>query len=185
MDSFSLLQLLDREAERQGAGFLWADIGTGGGIPGFVLKLARPDLEVVLIDSTAKRLKFIREVADELRVEGIRLLHSRAEDAGRLPDLREQLHFATARAVAGLPVLLEYALPMIRTGGLFDAMKGQDDELEGSRGAIHRLGGQAEEPLRFILPGTDYERTLVPVRKIKATPAAYPRKAGQPQRKPL
>ncbi len=163
-----------------------ADVGTGAGFPGLVIKIACPEIEVVLIDSLAKRLKFLDEVISELSLTGVRTVHARAEDAGHHPDLREKCDWVVARAVASLPVLAEYCLPLVRKNGSFLAMKAQaDDEILGAQKAIAVLGGGTLKRRTFLLPGTDMTRTVITVPKIRPTPAQYPRKAGKVEQSPL
>ena len=153
------------------------DVGTGAGFPGLPLKIARPDLEVVLLDSLAKRVKFLDIVIGDLRLDGIIARHGRAEEAARLPLMRQQFDIATARAVASLPVLCEYCLPFVRIGGEFLAMKGQTaEDWQSARRAIRILGGELSDVQEFDLPGTDMKRTILVIRKIAPTPPAYPRK---------
>jgi 16S rRNA (guanine527-N7)-methyltransferase len=150
------------------------------------LKIARPDLQVVLLDSLSKRVKFLNAVIVELHLDGISARHGRAEEAAQLPEFRQQFDIATARAVASLPVLCEYCLPFVRIGGAFLAMKGQSAEnWHDARGAIKTLGGELAEIREFDLPGTDMKRTILVIRKISPTLPAYPRKAGKPEKEPL
>ena len=179
LDSMTLLPYL-------GTNCSLIDVGTGAGFPGLPLKIVRPDLSVTLLDSLAKRVKFLDAVIAELQLQDISTRHGRAEEAARLPGLRQQFDIATARAVAALPVLCEYCLPFVRTGGVFLAMKGQNSEnWQDSRRSIKILGGELADIREFDLPGTDMKRTILTVRKIAPTPPAYPRKAGKPEREPL
>ena len=179
LDSLTLLPHL-------GAGRSLIDVGTGAGLPGLPLKIVRPDIEITLLDSLAKRVRFLDAVITELQLDGIATLHGRAEEAARLPGLRHKFDIATARAVAALPVLCEYCLPFVRSGGVFLAMKGQNSEnWQDSRRAIKILGGELSDIREFDLPGTDMKRTILTIRKIASTPAAYPRKAGKPEKEPL
>ena len=163
-----------------------ADVGSGAGFPGLVLKIACPEIEVVLIDSLAKRLRFLDTVIETLGLTGITTVHARAEDAGRQKGLREQFDVVVARAVASLPVLAEYCLPLVRPGGQFIAMKGQlEEELPAAARAIEILGGRPPQVRRFTLPGTDMSRSVVVVGKIRKTPPLYPRKAGKVEQSPL
>lgn len=162
------------------------DVGTGAGFPGIPLKIAQPTLEVVLLDSLDKRIGFLKTVISDLQLEGISAVHSRAEDAGSAPQYREKFDTAVARAVASLPVLLEYCLPLVKTGGIFLAMKGGNaEELAGSRKALELLGGEVEEVREFTLSGSDIKRTIIIVRKLRQTSTKYPRKAGKPSKEPL
>ncbi len=162
------------------------DIGTGAGFPGLPLKIASPHIEVTLLDSLDKRVKFLREVIDTLRLSQITAMHGRAEDFGVKPDFREKFELAAARAVASLPVLLEYCLPFVKTGGVFIAMKGSStEEIGQSKKALDVLGGEIESVREFVLPSTDIKRNILAVRKLRQTPTKYPRKAGKPSKEPL
>ena len=138
------------------------------------------------MDSLEKRLKFLNEVITALGLKDCSTVHSRAEDAGRNKKFREKYDIVTARAVARLSVLAEYCLPLVKIGGVFLAMKSHSDEEETEAGkAIALLGGTIEKTDTFKLPGTDMERTIIVVRKIRPTPARFPRKAGTPSKTPI
>jgi 16S rRNA (guanine527-N7)-methyltransferase len=176
----------DQAASLQGRTLRLADVGSGAGFPGLVLKIACPEIEVVLIDALAKRLRFLDTVIETLGLAGITTVHARAEDAGRQKGLREQFDVVVARAVASLPVLAEYCLPLVRPGGQFIAMKGQlEEELSAASRAIEILGGSPPQVRRFPLPGTDMGRSVVTVCKVRKTPLPYPRKAGKVEQNPL
>lgn len=179
IDSLSILPVL-RKAENL------VDVGTGAGFPGIPLKIAQPSLQVVLMDSLEKRIGFLNTVIGELELTGITAVRSRAEEAGVSPAHREKYDAATARAVASLPVLLEYCLPLVKMGGVFIAMKGTgNDEIEFSSKALELLGGKIEQIREFTLPGSDIRRNIIVVRKFRQTPSKYPRKAGKPSKNPL
>ena len=162
------------------------DVGTGAGFPGLPLKILRPDWDVLLLDSLTKRLVFLEAVIKELALEGIHTWHDRAEDAGHRQELRGQFDLVTARAVAPLPILCEYCLPLLRRDGMFLAMKGNPDaEWPGASHAVRILGGELERIDAFTLPGTDMQRSIITIRKIGTTPGMYPRKAGKPEKQPL
>lgn len=162
------------------------DVGTGAGFPGIPLKIAQPTLEVVLLDSLEKRIGFLNTVISTLQLEGISAVHMRAEDAGIAAQYREKFDAAVARAVASLPVLLEYCLPLVKTGGIFIAMKGSNaEEIEGSKKALDILGGKIEAVKEFVLPGSDIKRNIIIVKKLRQTSPRYPRKAGKPTKEPL
>ena len=133
------------------------DIGTGAGFPGLVLKIVRPDIEVTLLDSLNKRLVFLNEVINALGLEGIKTLHSRAEDGGKNKLYRERFQIATARAVASMPVLLEYCLPFVTNGGQFVAMKGPSAREEASLcdNALKVLGGEEPQIFEETLTGDE------------------------------
>lgn len=164
-----------------------ADVGTGAGFPGIPLKIYCPELNVVLIDSLGKRLKFLQNVIAELGLEHICCEHMRAEDAGKNKAHREKYDLVTARAVARLSVLSEYCLPLVKKGGLFIALKGSKfaEEIEEGRAALKILGGKLLSSEQVKLPGLDDGRAIVKIAKIKSTPAQYPRKAGTPEKEPL
>lgn len=168
-------------------GKLLADVGTGAGFPGIPLKIYCPELKVVLLDSLAKRLKFLETVTERLGLEDISCVHLRAEDAGQNKDHREKYDLVTARAVARLSVLSEYCLPLVKQGGYFIAMKGSKFKEEITEGltAVSILGGEIVSAEEVKLPGLDDGRAIIKIRKIKRTPAKYPRKAGLPEKQPL
>ena len=162
------------------------DIGTGAGFPGLVLKIVRPDIEVTLLDSLNKRLVFLNEVINALGLEGIKTLHSRAEDGGKNKLYRERFQIATARAVASMPVLLEYCLPFVTNGGQFVAMKGPSAREEASLcdNALKVLGGEEPQIFEETLTG-DETRTFLICKKISQTPSKYPRKPADISKQPL
>lgn len=179
VDSLSILPYI-KEAKKI------VDVGTGAGFPGIPLKIALPGLDAVLMDSLEKRIKFLETVIDELGLKGTEAVHIRAEDAGRFDSFREAFDAAVARAVAAMPVLLEYCLPLVKTGGIFIAMKGSsEDEVAASKKALDILGGEIQEVRNFVLPGSDIKRSVIIVRKVRQTPTKYPRKAGKPSKEPL
>ncbi len=162
------------------------DVGTGAGFPGIPLKIVQPSLEVLLLDSLEKRISFLNTVISALQLKGISAVHTRAEDAGNSPQYREKCGAAVARAVASLPVLLEYCLPLVKIGGIFIAMKGSiGSELDESKKALDILGGSVEEVKEFTLPDSDIKRNIIIVKKLRQTPTKYPRKAGKPSKEPL
>lgn len=162
------------------------DVGTGAGFPGIPLKISRENLKVTLLDSLDKRVKFLSEVTALLALKDIRAFHGRAEDYARLPAFREKFDYAIARAVSELPVLCEYCLPFVKTGGAFIAMKGPDasEEITASGKALSVLGGELERVEKLVLPGS-MERTLILIRKCRHTPSQYPRKSGKPTKTPI
>ena len=163
------------------------DVGTGAVFPGLVLKIAFPKLDVTLFDSLNKRLKFLNEVIESLKLEGVDTVHGRAEDFGHNELYREKYDIAVSRAVANMSTLSEYCLPFLKRNGIFVAYKSAeaDEEIKSAEGALKRLGGVIEGKDKFMLPGTDIERCLVIVKKDKVTPKKYPRRAGLPSSDPL
>ena len=180
-DSLSLLNFVDIPQNSS-----LADVGTGAGFPGVVLKIARPDIKLTLIDSLNKRLVFLGEVCAQLGIEA-ELIHSRAEDGARDEKLRESFDFAVSRAVARMNVLSEYCLPYVKVGGAFCAMKGAqaNEEFKESLNAINTLGGTLENTYFFELPENGGERAIAVVRKVKNTPQKYPRQSGKIKAKAL
>ena len=162
------------------------DVGTGAGFPGLVLAMACPEMKVTLMDAQQKRLAFLQKVSDETET-GVNVIHARAEDGARKPELREWFDYATARALAPTNVLCEYLLPFVKIDGCALCWKGPalKDELESGRRAAHLLGGRMEMPVRCPVEGRDWEHMILPVRKIQKTASVYPRKAGTPKNKPL
>jgi 16S rRNA (guanine527-N7)-methyltransferase len=162
------------------------DVGTGAGFPGLPLKILYPDLQLVLVESTAKKTRFLQHIVHLLALADVTILHARAEAVGADPSHREQYDVVTARAVSELRVLLEYTLPLARVGGRVLAPKGGavEEECAAAQQALALLGGtlQAVEPV--LLPGLE-PRTLLVIDKTAATPARYPRAVGVPARRPL
>lgn len=154
------------------------DVGTGAGFPGLVIAILCPDCQVTLLDPLEKRLKFIQEVVDTLGRSNVTLLHARGEDAGREKALRESFDYATARAVADLSVLGELCLPFVRVGGAFLAMKAVDSHQEvlSAKPLLGQLGGRVEEPVDYVIPGTEVTHRVWPITKIAPTPETFPRR---------
>jgi 16S rRNA (guanine527-N7)-methyltransferase len=167
-------------------GMTLLDVGSGGGLPGIPLKIFQPGLILTLMEASRKKAEFLEAVCTRLFPEGWQVVWSRAEDAGRGP-LRESFDLVTARAVAPLPVLAEFCLPLVRVGGRFLALKGPDGEreLEDGARAIEVLGGRPEKTIRVVLPRDAGERLLIAIEKTGITPAKYPRRAGIPEKRPL
>lgn len=163
------------------------DVGAGAGFPSLPLKILRPDLKLTIVDSLAKRLKFLAALLPKLDLQGVNLVHGRAEDIGQNPRYRAKFALVTARAVANMTVLSEYCLPLVREQGYFIALKGPHaaTELKESQKALRVLGGQVMARKELTLPHSDEQRSLILVVKNKKTPAKYPRQAGTPRRKPI
>lgn len=163
------------------------DVGTGAGFPGMPLAIARPDLQVTLMDAQQKRLKFLEAVVKELGLANVTLSHARAEDGARDPMHREKYDLAVARAVAPLAVLAEYLLPYVRVGGKALCWKGPalEEELTQGRRAAFLLGGKVGEGRKMVIPGRDWDHRILPIEKQLKTARQYPRKAGMPSKSPL
>jgi 16S rRNA (guanine527-N7)-methyltransferase len=169
------------------SGVRFADLGTGAGFPGVPLKILRPDLDIVLMDSLKKRLDFLEVVINSLNLKGIKTVHARVEDFGKSINYRSFFDTVSSRAVARLPVLLEYALPVLKINGLFLAPKGSqfEAELDESKKALLILGGSVEGIDHFNLGEGAEHRVVIRIRKIKETPSQYPRQAGTPTKSPI
>ncbi len=187
LDSLTPLSLLSPQpcaGIPQGARVI--DVGTGAGFPGIPLAIARPDIEVLLLDSQQKRVAFLCRAIEVLGLRA-QAVHARAEDAARLPEHRDRYDVAVSRAVAGLPTLLELTLPFVRVGGHALAWKGPAalEELEDATRAAALLGAELRPPVPAPVPGRDWNHLLIAARKRAETVRQYPRKAGVPGRKPL
>lgn len=158
------------------------DVGSGAGFPGMVLRLFRPDLKISLLDSLKKRCGFLERLKAEIAVEDVEILWGRGEELARDENYREQFDFATARAVASLPVLLELCTPFLKTDGRFLALKGKEDVTDAA-GALAALNCEIIDHHRYLLAGED--RAIVEIRKNAPTPEKYPRRAGMPEKRPL
>lgn len=163
------------------------DIGTGAGFPGIPLKIAFDDLDVTLLDSLNKRIKFLNAVIEKLGLSGINAIHGRAEDYAKDTSYREKYDLCVSRAVSNLATLSEYCLPYVKVGGAFISFKSGeiDEELKESEKAIKILGGKIVKVEKMTLPGSDIERSFVIIEKVKNTSKLYPRKAGLPAKEPL
>ncbi|NPV56582.1 MAG: 16S rRNA (guanine(527)-N(7))-methyltransferase RsmG [Anaerolineae bacterium] len=163
------------------------DVGTGAGFPGLVLKIIFPTIDLTLVDSIGKKTAFCQHIVEVLGLEGVTVITARAEELGQRSEHRHHYDWAVARAVARLPVLLEYCLPLVKTGGKMLAQKGESAPAE-AQAADHAaaiLGASLEKLIPVELPGVSDLRYLVIYRKHAPTPRAYPRRAGVPAKSPL
>ena len=182
IDSISLVKACDLSDEKY-----ILDLGCGAGFPGIPLKIAFPNLKIVLLDSLNKRILFLQEVIEALGLEKVEALHGRAEDYARKSEYREQFDYCVSRAVANLTTLSEYCIPYVKEGGSFISYKSGKvkEEVKEVKKALSILGGKMDEMVTFELPETDMERIFVKIKKEKKTPKKYPRKAGLPGKEPL
>lgn len=182
LDCFYYLSYAGARAEQR-----ILDLGTGAGLPGIPLKILYPQAQVYLVDSLQKRLHFLQEVIQKLQLTNIHLVHGRAEDLGKDPQYREKFDLVLSRAVAALPVLSEYCLPLVKVGGQFAAAKGPkaQEELAQAQKAIDLLGGKVQKIHEYQLPYINEGRSIIIIEKVQATPKNYPRKAGIPAKRPL
>ncbi len=159
------------------------DVGSGAGFPGVVIKIVKPKSEITLLEPTGKRVAFLQEVCEKLGLAGIEVAKERAEEAGR-KQWRESFDVATARAVASLPVLCEYCLPLVKVSGRFIAMKGGGEAVNVAQVAAHKVGGEIKDVVEFSLPSNDTRR-LITIEKVGPTPEVYPRAGGVIKKRPL
>ena len=180
VDSLTILKYIDNRDKI-------IDIGTGAGFPGMPIGVVNSDVKITLMDSLNKRIIFIDTVIEELKLQNVKTIHARAEELARNKKYREQYNVAVSRAVANLSTLVEYMLPFINVGGNCICMKGPNvqNELSEAKNAIKELGGEIKIVDKIILPGTDYERNIIVIKKIKTTKEKYPRRAGIPSKEPL
>ncbi|MCT4584729.1 MAG: 16S rRNA (guanine(527)-N(7))-methyltransferase RsmG [Peptostreptococcaceae bacterium] len=163
------------------------DVGTGAGFPGLPIKMIRKDIKLTLLDSLNKRINFLKEVCDNIGIDDVEFIHSRAEDGGKNPDYRQQFDVVVSRAVANLTVLLEYTTPFLKVGGYMVCLKGPslDEELKDAKKALEVLNMEFVEDKEFQIPFDDRTKRLLILKKIGDTPKKYPRKAGKPTKQPL
>ncbi len=182
LDSFSCVQAWQDKAPQT-----LVDVGSGAGFPGIPLKILYPRLKLTIVESVGKKADFCRHIVDTLKLDDVNVIQTRAEKLGQMPKYRESFDWAVARAVAQLPVLSEYLLPLVKVGGVMLAQKGErgPSESHAAENALRILGGHLRQMIPITLPGVVEERYLVVVDKVGATPPQYPRHEGTPAKKPL
>jgi 16S rRNA (guanine527-N7)-methyltransferase len=183
LDSLTVLLAWDRPSPPDNL----VDIGTGAGFPGLILKLVWPRTKITLVESVHKKANFCQHIVSRLGLEGVTVLSERAEEVGQDPEHRHSYDLALARAVARMPILMEYLLPLVRRDGVAMAMKGDTApaETQDAGKAIHILGGKIHKLLKVELPGVVEERFIVVVNKVARTPDDYPRRVGLPAKNPI
>ncbi len=181
-DSLTCLRVIPEQGK-----FSLIDVGTGAGFPGIPLKIINPSIKLTLSESVGKKADFCRIAIEELRLTNAQVITGRAETIGQYKKFRERYDWAVARAVAPLPVLAEYLLPLVHIGGSMLAQKGSNVamEIDQAENAIRTLGGKLDSVILITLPNGMGERTLIRIRKITPTPAKYPRRPGTPKKNPL
>jgi 16S rRNA (guanine527-N7)-methyltransferase len=182
LDSFSCALVIKGQPDAR-----IIDVGTGAGFPGIPLKILYPETQITLVDSVRKKVEFCQHVIDVLGLDGIQVIRERAERLGQNPVFRETYDWAVARAVAQLPELAEYLLPLVRRGGAMLAMKGETGPAEAQQSSrvLDILGGELDRVVHLTLPGVREDRYLVVVKKTASTPKKFPRRVGTPGKNPL
>jgi 16S rRNA (guanine527-N7)-methyltransferase len=185
LDSLSCLKVLSRAELAGGARVI--DVGTGAGFPGVAIKIVCPGMRLTLLEATGKKVTFLEHLVRVLGLGGVEVIHGRAEELGRAPAHREQYDWALARAVAEMPTLAEYLLPLVRVRGAVLAQKGEEAaaEVQGADVAITALGGRVRQLVPVELRGLAETRYLVVLDKVAATPEKYPRRPGMPKKSPI
>jgi len=163
------------------------DVGTGAGFPGIPIKIVKPDYRVSLVDSTKKKVNFLKMICDELKLKDVECIHARAEELARHTDYREKYDIVLSRALAPLNLLLELCLPFVKVGGTFIAYKSKEayNEIDISRKALELLGGQVFDIKELKIHGLEGERNLIFIKKITNISSTYPRRPGIPQKRPI
>jgi 16S rRNA (guanine527-N7)-methyltransferase len=182
LDSLSVLSVCEIRA-----GDRLVDVGSGAGFPGLPIRIARPGLQVTLLEATRKKCEFLRHVVAALDLSDVAIVNARAEDAARDAARRERYDWALARAVADLAALVEYLLPFVRVGGRVAAQKSGEvgAEVERAGAAIAALGGRLQRVAPVSVPGLEEARCVIVIDKIAPTPEKYPRRAGLPEKRPI
>lgn len=182
LDSLSCFQVMAETPPKR-----LIDVGTGGGFPGIPLKILMPSMQLTLVESVGKKVKFCEHMVSKLKLENVQVLQARAEEVGQIHTHREKYDWAVARAVANMPILVEYLLPLVRIKGAMLAQKGHSGPAEAQQAekAIRLLGGHLRQLHHLTLPGVVEDRYLIVIDKVAATPAKYPRRVGIPSKSPL
>jgi len=185
LDSLSCLLGIPQAELASGARVI--DVGTGAGYPGIPLKIVCPGMRLTLLEATGKKVTFLEHLVNRLGMERARAIHARSEELGQDPTHREQYDWAVARAVAKMPTLVEYLLPLVRVGGAILAQKGEDAaaEVQEAEEAISTLGGDVRQLVPVELRGLAETRYLVVIEKVAPSPQRYPRRPGMPSKRPL
>lgn len=185
LDSLALVKVISKNKLNIDISII--DIGTGAGFPGIPLKIAFPDIKITLLDSLNKRIGFLKEVCEELKLDNVEFIHGRSEDYGRNPVYREKYDLCVSRAVANLATLSELCIPFVAVGGSFVSYKAGDcgEEIKESSKAVDKMGGSINDIVEYVVPTSDISRVLLKIDKVRSTPKAYPRKAGTPAKDPI
>jgi 16S rRNA (guanine527-N7)-methyltransferase len=180
----SLLPLIDNENIFIGR---LLDIGSGAGFPGLPIKIYKDEIDIIMLDSTRKKVDFINRVINDLKIYNANAIHARAEELAKNKDYREKFNIVLSRAVAPLNILFEYCLPFVKINGYMIAYKSKDYEyeLKEAKNALNKMGGKILEIKKLTLPISGIERSIIIIEKVKNTPVEYPRRIGVPQKKPI
>jgi len=182
IDSLTVIPFLNEDSDAH-----VVDIGTGAGFPSIPVKIIKPDYRFTLVDSTKKKINFLKMICDELNLTDVECIHARAEELARDIDYREKYDMALSRALAPLNLLLELCLPFVKVGGTFIAYKSKEayNEIELAKKALEVLGGQITDVKEIEIPGLEGKRNLIFIKKMTAISSTYPRRPGIPQKKPI